>query len=105
MVKRTLALVLTGLVLAGCHTPGTSSSAPGFLNHVTLENDLKGTVTARLNDSTGQYYDPSVTVTNLLCVPDSSAKDNFDCVITLSDDTTQSATAVVAADGNSYVTK
>jgi hypothetical protein len=80
-------------------------SLVGYHNMLTLAAGLEEVVNQRLADPTSTYYRTGVTVTDVVCVVDPQQANDAECVANFSDGTSGSDTAVVSADGNTFVTK
>jgi hypothetical protein len=89
------------ITTGGATTPAVSKP---FMNPVTLGNDLTAKVDKRLSTPGTSYYKPGVTVTSAVCTADPTPL-TFACALDFSDGQSGVATAVVASDGKSYVTK
>jgi hypothetical protein len=101
-MKTRISAAITAASLAITVT-ACGASSHGFQNTATLQNALKGIVAKRLANRSGPYYLPGVHVTRVLCVEQSAT--SASCVTSLSDGSSTPSDVVIAADGDSFVTK
>ena len=81
----------------------SSSAQSGFHNPAAVAASIKTLIQKRLSDPSSQYYSPGVRVTSVVCTPAGTNTDT--CVETLSNGQSGSDTAVISANGQSYVTR
>jgi len=81
----------------------TSPSQPNYNNPSVVAASIKTQVQQRLSDQSGQYYEPGVIVTSVVCTPSGTSTDH--CVTTLSNGASFSATAVILANGAGFRTQ
>jgi hypothetical protein len=86
---------------------GSGSSHKGYLDHTTLEKDLRAQVQTRLEQRPRAYgYEPGTTIKSVLCVQGSGPNDHvFQCALSLSGGQSETIEADVSPNGDSYVTK
>lgn len=94
----TAVLVAGTVMLAGC-----GSGLSGYQNAAVLQHALKGDVTRRLEDKSGQYYAPGVHVSKVSCIEQS--KTSATCLIELSNGDSSSDSVVISSNGNEFITK
>jgi hypothetical protein len=92
-----LGLVVFVLIIV----PGSSAQS-NFHNPATVAASLKTLIQKSLSDPSSQHYSPGVTVTSVVCTPAGTNTDT--CVDTFSNGQSGLETAVISANGLSYVT-
>jgi hypothetical protein len=97
------AVGLAGIIVCTVLLVHPSSSQPDYNNPLVVAASIKTQVQQRLSDQSGQYYDPGVTVTSVVCTPSGTSTDH--CAITLSNGQTGATTAVILANGRSFRTQ
>jgi hypothetical protein len=95
-----LAVLAAVLAFAG----HKAADAKNFHNPAVLARSIKTTAQARLGDPSSAAYSPGVTVTSVTCIPD-TGQNTDTCLLKASDGSSETATAVVSADGLSWITK
>ena len=86
-----------GLILVLVIFHGASSN---FNNPSVVAASMKTQIQKQLSDSSGQYYDPGVTVTSVVCTRAGAGTDH--CVIKFSTGQNQTQTATISGNGSSY---
>jgi hypothetical protein len=81
-----------------------AADAKNFHNPAVLARSIKTTAQARLSDPSSAAYSPGVTITSVTCIPD-TGQNTDTCLLKASDGSSGTATAVIAADGLSWITK
>jgi hypothetical protein len=104
---RTWAIVSTvldvlGLILAVVLLSGLSSSS-NFNTPSVVASSIKAQIQKRISDPSSQFYYPGLKVTSVVCTATGAHTDR--CVDHFSNGQTESETAVISADGDSYVTR
>jgi Interferon-induced transmembrane protein len=99
-VLDTLGLVVLVFVIV---LGSNSTAQSGFHNPAAVAASIKTLIQKRLNDPSSQYYSPGVKVTSVVCTPAGPNTDT--CVETLSNGQSGSETAVISANGQSFVTR
>ena len=97
------ALDVIGLILLVLVIVGGSSSQSDFHNPSAVATSLKTLIQKRLSDPSSQYYAPGVTVTSLICTAAGTNTDT--CTEEYSNGQSGSETAVISANGQSFVTR
>jgi hypothetical protein len=97
------AIGLVGIIVFAVLIGHTSSSQPDYNSPSVVAASIKTQVQQRLSDKSGQYYEPGVTVTSVVCTPSGNSTDH--CVITLSNGVTGTATAVILGNGTGFRTQ
>jgi hypothetical protein len=94
-----LGVVLVLIVIGA----GVASSKSNFSNPTVVASSIKTQLQKRISDPTSQYYSAGLKVTSVVCTPAGTNTDH--CVDVFSNGQTASETAVISANGNSYVTR
>jgi hypothetical protein len=94
---------LTGIIVCTALLGHTSGPSPDYNNPSVVAASIKTQVQQRLSDQSGQYYEPGVTVTSVICTPSGTATDH--CAITLSNGVTAATTAVILDNGTGFRTQ
>ena len=97
------AIGLIGIIVCTMLLTHTSSSQPNYNNPSVVAASIKTQVQQRLSDQSGQYYEPGVTVTSVVCTPSGTSTDR--CVTTLSNGVTFTNTAVILGNGAGFRTQ
>jgi hypothetical protein len=97
------AIGLIGIVVCTLLIVHTSSSRPNYNNPSVVAASLKTLVQQRLSDQSGQYFEPGVTVTSVVCTPSGTSTDH--CLTTLSNGVTFTNTAVILGNGTGFRTQ
>jgi hypothetical protein len=85
-------------------SPNASPSPTNYDNPQVLAAAIEKILRQRLRDKSGSYYLPGVHPAGTTCVPHGAGRDF--CVTSLSGDHPNiSATAIIAPDGNGFITK
>ncbi len=95
-------LDVIGLILVVALITQASSSQSNFNNPSVVAASIKTQIQQRLSNPSGQYYQPGVTVTSVVCTPSGTSTDH--CVDTFSNGQTATETAVISGNGTSYTT-
>jgi hypothetical protein len=103
---RTWAIVSTvldvlGLIVAVALLSGLSSSS-NFNTPSVVASSIKAQIQKRISDPSSQFYEPGLKVTSVVCTATGVHTDH--CVDYFSNGQTVSETAVISANGDSYVT-
>jgi hypothetical protein len=94
-----LGVVLVLIVIGA----GVASSKSNFSNPTVVASSIKTQLQKRISDPTSQYYSAGLKVTSVVCTPAGTNTDH--CLDVFSNGQTASETAVISANGNSYVTR
>ena len=94
-----LGVVLLLVIIAA----GVASSKSNFSNPAAVASSIKVQLQKRISDPTSQYYSAGLKVTSVVCTPAGNNTDH--CVDVFSNGQTASETAVISANGDSYVTR
>ncbi len=94
-----LGVVLLLVIVAA----GVASSKSNFSNPAAVASSIKVQLQKRISDPTSQYYSAGLKVTSVVCTPAGNNTDH--CVDVFSNGQTASETAVISANGDSYVTR
>jgi len=97
------AIGLIGIIVCTMLIMHPSSSQPNYNNPSVVAASIKTQVQQRLSDQSGQYYEPGVTVTSVVCTPSGTSTDR--CVTTLSNGVTFTNTAVILGNGAGFRTQ
>jgi hypothetical protein len=97
------AIGLIGIIVCTVLIMHTSSSRPNYNNPSVVAASLKALVQQRLSDQSGQYFEPGVTVTSVVCTPSGTSTDH--CLTTLSNGVTFTNTAVILGNGTGFRTQ
>lgn len=81
-----------------------AADAKDFHNPAVLARSIKASAQARLGDPSSAAYSPGVTITSVTCIPD-TGQNTDTCLLKASDGSSETATAVISADGLSWITK
>jgi hypothetical protein len=93
---------LTGVIVCTALLAHTSGPSPDYNNPSVVAASIKTQLQQRLSDQSGQYYEPGVTVTSVVCTPSGATTDH--CAITLSNGVTGATTAVILDNGRGFRT-
>ncbi len=94
---------LTGIIVCTALLGHTSGPSPDYNNPSVVAASIKTQVQQRLSDQSGQYYEPGVTVTSVICTPSGTTTDH--CAIMLSNGVTATTTAVILDNGGGFRTQ
>jgi hypothetical protein len=97
------AIGLIGIIVCTVLIMHTSSWQPDYNNPPVVAASLKALVQQRLSDQSGQYFEPGVTVTSVVCTPSGTSTDH--CLTTLSNGVTFTNTAVILGNGTGFRTQ
>jgi hypothetical protein len=97
------AMGLIGIIVCTVLIVHTSGSQPNYNNPSVVAASIKTQVQQRLSDQSGQYYEPGVTVTSVVCTPSGASTDH--CVTALSNGVTFTNTAVILGNGTGFRTQ
>jgi len=97
------AIGLIGIIVCTMLIMHPSSSQPNYNNPSVVAASIKTQVQHRLSDQSGQYYEPGVTVTSVICTPSGTSTDR--CVTTLSNGVAFTNTAVILGNGAGFRTQ
>ena len=97
------AIGLIGIIVCTVLIMHTSSSRPNYNNPSVVAASLKALVQQRLSDQSGQYFEPGVTVTSVVCTPSGTSTDH--CLTTLSNGVTFTNTALILGNGTGFRTQ
>jgi len=97
------AIGLIGIIVCTVLILHTSISQPNYNNPSVVAASLKALVQQRLSDQSGQYFEPGVTVTSVVCTPSGTSTDH--CLTTLSNGVTFTNTAVILGNGTGFRTR
>ncbi len=97
------AIGLIGIIVCTVLIMRTSSSQPNYNHPSVVAASLKALVQQRLSDQSGQYFEPGVTVTSVVCTPSGTSTDH--CLTTLSNGVTFTNTAVILGNGTGFRTQ
>jgi hypothetical protein len=97
------AIGLIGIIVCTVLIMHPSSSQPNYNNPSVVAASIKTQVQQRLSDQSGQYFEPGVTVTSVVCTPSGTSTDR--CVTTLSNGVTFANTAVILGNGAGFRTQ
>jgi hypothetical protein len=94
------AIGLIGIIVCTVLLMHTSSPQPNYNNPSVVAASIKTQVQQRLSNQSGQYFEPGVTVTSVVCTPSGTSTDR--CVTTLSNGVTFTNTAVILGNGAGF---
>jgi hypothetical protein len=77
-----------------------ANSQPNFSTPSVVAASIKTQLQQRISSPSSQYYEPGVSVTSVVCTPSGSNTDR--CVVTFSDGSTLTQTAVISGNGTGY---
>ena len=97
------AIGLIGIIVCTALIVHPSGSQPNYNNPSVVAASIKAVVQQRLSDQSGQYFEPGVTVTSVVCTPSGTSTDH--CVTTLSNGVTFTNTAVILGNGTGLRTQ
>jgi len=97
------AIGLIGIIVCTVLIMHTSSSQPNYNNPSVVAASLKALVQQRLSDQSGQYFEPGVTVSSVVCTPSGTSTDH--CLTALSNGVTFTNTAVISGNGTGFRTQ
>lgn len=97
------AIGLIGIVVCTALLARTSNPQPNYNNPSAVAASIKTQVQHRLSDQSGQYFEPGVTVTSVVCTPSGTSTDQ--CVTTLSNGVSFTNTAVILGNGSGFRTQ
>jgi hypothetical protein len=91
-----------GLILLIVLVTNGFGSQQDYNNPSAVAASIKTQLQQRLSDKSGQYYEPGVSVTSVVCTPSGTNTDS--CLITLSNGQTGTTTATILDNGTGYST-
>jgi hypothetical protein len=97
------AIGLIGIIVCTVLIAHTPSSHPNYDNPLAVAASLKTVIQQRLSDQSGQYFEPGVSVSSVVCTPSGTSTDH--CVTTLSNGVTFTNTAVIVGNGAGFRTQ
>jgi hypothetical protein len=97
------AIGVVGIIVCLALLGYASGSQPNYNNPSVVAASIKALTQQRLSDQSGQYYEPGVTVTEVVCAPSGTSTDH--CVVTLSNGQIVTTTAVILENGTAYRTQ
>lgn len=95
-------LDVLGIILLVVVVTQTASSKSNFNNPAVVAASIKAQLQKRISDPSSQFYSPGLKVTSVVCTPVGTNTDR--CIDHFSNGQTVSETAVISANGNSYLT-